>query len=161
MCAILDANVAFEVFGDDNKRTDAGERFLKWVFAGAERLVVGGKLLEELRIPPDLALQLQGAGRMKTEPKATVDARAKQLQDSCSSDDPHIVALALVSGARLLYTNDHKLMEDFTNPKLIDQPQGKIYPARGDGKYRDGRFQRTHRDLLRRRDLCRRSRQPA
>ena len=43
------------------------------------------------------------------------------------SDDPHIIALALVNGARLLYSNDLALQKDFRNAKLVSKPKGKIY----------------------------------
>ena len=33
-----------------------------------------------------------------------------------------------MSGARLLYSEDGPLIEDFTNKKLINNPEGKIYP---------------------------------
>ena len=46
MCAIVDANVAREVFGPS--APPAGEKFFAWLNKGSGRLVVGGKLLEEL-----------------------------------------------------------------------------------------------------------------
>ncbi len=46
MCAILDANVVHEVFG--RYGTEAGKEFLYWINRGRGRLVVGGKLLQEL-----------------------------------------------------------------------------------------------------------------
>ena len=44
MCAIVDANVAYEVFGRD--RPPAGERFFDWLSSPRGQLVVGGKLRE-------------------------------------------------------------------------------------------------------------------
>lgn len=35
------------------------------------------------------------------------------------SNDPHIIALAQASGARLLYSNDKKLQENFKDTKLV------------------------------------------
>ena len=46
MCAIVDASVAFEVFG--RKRTLAGIRFRDWLDDGRGQLVVGGRVLDEL-----------------------------------------------------------------------------------------------------------------
>ena len=46
MCAIVDANVANEVF--DPCKSEAGEKFYDWIDAATGRLVVGGKLLAEL-----------------------------------------------------------------------------------------------------------------
>jgi hypothetical protein len=45
----------------------------------------------------------------------------------CTCDDEHIIALALVSRARLLCSNDQNLVEDFTNRKIINKPRGKVY----------------------------------
>ena len=47
MCAIIDANVTFEVFG--RKQTEAGVQFRNWLDGDRGRLVVGGKNLKELR----------------------------------------------------------------------------------------------------------------
>ena len=41
----------------------------------------------------------------------------------CCSNDSHIVALAIVSGARVVVSRDQALAEDFTNPKLL-KPKG-------------------------------------
>ena len=47
MCAIIDANVSPEVFGDD--RTPRGKILYDWLTRGRTgRLVVGGELLREL-----------------------------------------------------------------------------------------------------------------
>ena len=46
MCAIVDTNVVHEVFG--RQPTDAGEGFFRWLNSGKGKLVVGGKLKEEL-----------------------------------------------------------------------------------------------------------------
>ncbi len=46
MCAIVDANVMHEVFGSNLQ--SAGEQFFNWIEKGTKRLVVGGKLREEL-----------------------------------------------------------------------------------------------------------------
>lgn len=55
MCAILDANVASEVFGKKD-RPEAGKAFFRWIDKGKRRLVVGGKLLAELSNPARISL---------------------------------------------------------------------------------------------------------
>lgn len=155
MCAIVDANVASEVFG--SSLPPAGERFFEWLNKGSGRLVVGGKLLEELEMgSADFrrwGQQAQLAGRMRIVSKREVDARTEQIQreGKISSDDPHVIALAQVSGARLLYSNDGDLQKDFGNGELIDDPRGKVYSTR-----RDKSFQRSHDRLLKNKNLCRR-----
>ena len=150
MCAIVDANVAPEVFG--HHRPPAGAEFFKWINQKGGRLVTGGKLLEELERTSarEWVRQAMIAGRIRTGDDSQVDARAVELRDSCISDDPHVIALAQVSGARLLYSNDRDLHRDFRNKRLIDGPRGSVYSTRDDKEFRD-----RHRRLLRRRDLCR------
>lgn len=154
MCAIVDANVVSEVFGSN--LPPAGEKFFEWLNKGNGRLVVGGKLLEELeKSSADFIYwgrEARLSGRMRIVSKREVDARTEQVQheDAISSDDPHVIALAQVSGARLLYSNDGDLQKDFRNGKLIDDPRGKVYSTR-----RDKSFQRSHDRLLKNKNLCR------
>ena len=150
MCAIVDANVAREVFS--HPRPAAGAEFFKWINRESGRLVAGGKLLEELNRTSarEWARQATIAGRIRSVDDAEVDARAAELRESCISDDPHVIALAQVSGARLLYANDGDLHRDFGDKRLLDGPRGKVYSTRDDKGFRE-----RHRRLLRRRDLCR------
>jgi hypothetical protein len=71
--------------------------------------------------------QLDQAGRAKAVPDAQVDARMRAVAPRCVSDDPHVIALAQVSGARLLCSLDLDLHKDFTNPQLINAPRGHVY----------------------------------
>ena len=156
MCAIVDANVANEVFGPN--QSEAGKKFYEWINAATGRLVVGGKLLAELKKGSptfvEWASALGEAGRMRTMNKDQVNAKAEAIKSKCVSDDSHIIALAQISGARLLFTNESsekkkRLGEDFKNKSLIDHPRGKIYTTRT-----NQRFTSTHKSLLRQRDLC-------
>ena len=152
MCAILDASVAAEVFRPNGP--EAGVEFLNWIKDGAGRLVVGGKLLEELNRTSarEWARQALNAGLIRSVSARKVNTRTETLQNegSCSSDDPHVIALAQVSGARLLYSNDNKLQRDFKNKTLIYGPRGKVYST-----LRDQSFTNSHSRLLCRKDLCR------
>ena len=156
MCAILDANTGSEVFGPNP--TPAGMKFLQWVNGGQGRLVVGGKLLSELEKLSAFGLWAKTAGlsgilrTVKEEPVAT---RTQQLEAGGRhvSDDPHVLALAQVSGARLLYSNDYNLQKDFKSKSLIDSPRGKVYTTNA-GK----EFSKVHQRLLGRKDLCKKGR---
>ena len=71
----------------------------------------------------------------------------------CISDDPHVIALARISGARLLCSNDKDLQQDFGTKNLIDRPRGKVYSTRDKQKYKE--YQpNVHGKLLANRDLC-------
>ena len=154
MCAIIDANVAHEVFGPSLQ--PAGKRFFDWVDKGSGRLVAGGKLLRELEsASPDFRVWAAGAvrsGRMRIENVGRVDSRTNELEDEqrCSSDDPHVIALAQVGGARLLYSNDTTLHADFKDKSLIDKPRGVVYST-NQGKD----FTSAHKRILARKNLCR------
>ena len=153
MCAIVDANVAYQVFGDD--RPAAGERFFDWLSSPRGQLVVGGKLRSELSRDRRFLKWFETAvryGRARSVIDEAVDDRAGELhrQGICKSDDEHVLALALVSGARLLYTNDPALIDDFGNREIVAQPRGKVYTTA-----RNDRVTDAHRRLLAARDLCR------
>lgn len=154
MCAIVDANVASEVFGENPP--PAAEEFLEWITDGRGVLVVGGRLYEELDgHSPDFrrwASQAILARQMRIEDEDLVNAKERQIRNAGQhrSDDPHVLALAHVSGARLLYSNDRDLQQDFGDRGLIDHPRGKVYSTLVNKS-----FARSHRNLLSRRDLCR------
>ena len=91
-----------------------------------------GKLSKELfnRIASRRYLRaLLQAGRAYQIPDATVQSEEQQVTASghCRSDDPHVVALARVSGARTLCSHDRALHQDFRNPDLISMPRGRVY----------------------------------
>ncbi len=153
MCAIVDNNVRDQVFGA-NSQSSAGRFFLEWLSSGRGKLVVGGGVLRELNEYSDFKRWLRTAlGRniATAVDDAAVDAETTIVQqnDVCKSDDEHVIALAHVSGARLLFTNDGDLQDDFKNPSIINNPRGVIYTTR-----RGVDVTRTHRKLLRRTDLC-------
>ncbi len=152
MCAILDANVAHQVFGEN--RPDAGKEFFNWLSRRKGKLVVGGKLLGELSRNDGFREWLNQAlqsGRARVIPKDQVESHNEDLlrKETCESDDSHIIALARESGARLLYSNDKMLHKDFKKKELIDNPRGLIYTT-----LQSGDFSKTHRSLLSRGRIC-------
>ena len=155
MCAIVDNNVANEVFG--SRPPEAGKRFRRWLDDRKGRLVVGGKLLRELSGNSGFREWFQQnelSGRLRQVKSSQVKTQEQKIREAslCQSDDEHVVALALVSGARLLYTNDAALIKDFKNRQIVANPSGKIYTM-----VKANRFTSTHRRLLALRNLCRRS----
>lgn len=151
MCAIVDANTAREVFSRD--RPPAGDRFLSWINSGSGRLVAGGKLLRELGKLNDFkvwANEAVNSGKMRVLNDADVNARTELIdREGIISDDPHVLAVAQISGARLLYSNDKDLHSDFKNRKLIDHPSGSVYSTS-----RTSNFTKSHRLLLGRKGIC-------
>ena len=164
MCAIVDTNVAGEIFGSN--RNSASQRFFEWLSGGQGRLVIGGALKTELRhrrLEEWLNEAIQ-AGRVFEQPEDRVEAATRTLQRGglCRSDDPHVIALAQVSGARLLYSNDYALQKDFTDVAILSgRDRGRVYTTvtgrRQPVAQQGGRLRPVHRQLLARRDLCRRT----
>ena len=157
MCAIIDANVTFEVFG--RKQTDAGVQFRKWLDGSRGRLVVGGKNLKELsrnrHFERWFREERRRGGRVRQTRNEIISARQQALvrEGLPTSDDEHVLALALVSGARLLYSNDRRLKNDFLNAEIIREPGGKVYTTQH-GKRHITHFTDEHEELLRTENLC-------
>ena len=92
--------------------------------------------------------QLAGTIVRADEEKVKDRAQEFETKKAMESDDPHVLGLALVSGARLLYTNDQKLQQDFKNSALI-RPRGKVYTTLVNRRFTD-----VHDGLLKQRNLC-------
>ena len=156
MCAIIDASVVRQAFG--RKPVPAAIKFINWIDSRKGRLTVGGsKVRKELEESPqkfkEWALEAIKSGKMRNVNDSKVDRKMAQLvaDGNCKSDDEHVIALAQVGGARLLYSNDRDLQQDFGDKSLIDRPRGKVYSTR-----KNKNFTHTHQRLLRlkKRDLC-------
>ena len=155
MCAIVDANVSHEVFAP-GRQTEAGKFFYDWLMRPNGGIIVaGGSLLRELNHSEPFR-RFFGARLLTPRSRRISDADiadaelAIRAQGLCRSNDEHILALARISGARLLFTNDRDLQDDFRDRRIIAAPRGRIYTTLEHGDVR-----RTHQDLLKRTDLCR------
>ena len=130
MCLIIDANVATHTFSSP-PHSDF-EPIRNALFQGQAYMVHGGRLTEEYsrigKVVAALAV-LDRAGRAKVIRSATLSVTEEKLRASgqCASNDFHIIALAQLSGARLLCSHDQLLHHDFTNKNLLSNPRGSIY----------------------------------
>ena len=153
-CAIVDANAVADVFGDSPSEAGAGLR--RWISSGNGRLISGGKLHVELRRASadfqQWASVARGAGQLTIFDDDELQPQVDYFDAHRSrrSNDPHVLALAIVSGARLLYSNDHALQQDFTDRNLIDGPRGRVFSTRV-----NSRFDRPKQRLLRNAPPCR------
>lgn len=153
MCAIVDANVARGVFTEIGS---AASHFMDQVKDKKIKIVVGGQKLKKEYEKAGMSRWLneaRNAGQVRFEKDEIVDDRAEELAlqheggiTRVRSDDYHILGLAQVSRARLLYSSDRDLHDDFTNKELIDNPRGKVYSTSVDEDLAD-----KHRSLLRQR----------
>ena len=152
MCLILDASARDDVFG--RNRTLAGKQLFRWLERPSARLVLGGKLTEELGSSHSFERWAETAvadGRVRSFNHDDVGAEAESLAADWqgSSNDRHVIALARVSRARILYAFDGDLREDFKNPALVPTPRGRLYPT-GDSQ----NATRRRRQLLNQANLC-------
>lgn len=133
MCIIIDANLASEIFRDTLNENYVP--IIYWLFSRDGIMIHGGKLSVELfRIgcASRSIKVLQQAGHAINIDNTTVGLEEQNINNLniCVSDDPHIIALARVSGARTLCSHDNDLHVDFKNKNLIDKPRGSIYQDR-------------------------------
>jgi hypothetical protein len=129
---IIDANLVTLIF-----REPPHEDFLpvfNWLHDEQRdgRLVFGGKLAVELNQVRGARRYLRAllqAGRAILIPNGEVSIEEKRVIRTglCKSDDPHVIALARISGARTLCSCDKDLHDDFKNRRLISRPRGSVY----------------------------------
>lgn len=127
MCLIVDANVASDFFCNNGAHY---RELLEAVARGRCCVYYGGELRREygkMRTVREKIIGLDRAGRAKLLPDSEVDSLADTIANVCTSDDPHVVALAMITSCRLLCTNDKLLQQDFTNAQLLAKPRGNIY----------------------------------
>ena len=132
MCAIVDNNMRDRFFS--NPVDPALRPLWRWIDDGKGVLVVGGHLLNELLGARSAANAIQvwvQAGRAVIVDGGEVDKETERLElaGACLSDDEHVIALARISGARLLCSEDQRLHADFKNSELIAAPGGVVYQS--------------------------------
>lgn len=127
MCLIVDANAASRFLAQPSAIID-------WLLGnrGEPRLVAAGKLREELSVIGEvrrLLVRLEQAGRLRSADATHLHREQTRLRSAghCTSNDHHVLALAIVSGARTLATHDDPLTADFRNPAIIANPRGRVY----------------------------------
>jgi hypothetical protein len=146
MCLIIDANVAHELCGSVSERA---RPLVEWLLSGKGVVVVGGKLSKELSKNQELVsffTTLSRSGRLlvinsERIENSTPDSVGKS-DNHIKSNDSHVIGLAMASGARLLFSEDAKLQQDFKNKKVISGTKGKVYSKT------------THAHLLTESKLC-------
>lgn len=130
MCAIIDASVAGLVFTVPYRAEYVP--LWRWIEEKDGKIVYGGKLVDELdRVPKAKSrlAELKRSGRAMICASQNVNNEEKAIrkQRLCRSNDPHVIALARISGARVLCAEDGALESDFKNTRLVPSPRGKIY----------------------------------
>ena len=134
MCIIVDANKMGTFLADPASEDAAPIRH--WLERGSGTLVYStdGRFAREMSEKgKEKLLGYVRAGRARHVPAADFhdDEQRLNKNKTLRSDDPHVLALARFSGARVLFTADGDLKDDFKNKHLIDNPRGKIYSGQG------------------------------
>lgn len=135
MCIIVDANM-LGMFLADGENVDAGP-IHAWLRRGKGVVVysTGRTFAKELgRRARDRLAQYVRAGMAVRVSEERFHEDVRFLRTRIRSDDPHVLALARASGARILYTADHRLMDDFKDKRFIDEPRGKVYTGAANAK---------------------------
>lgn len=131
MCIIVDANAAHEM-ASSPVHVD-GRPVLRWLVSRRGKLALGGRLSVELERTPlrGLLVELARFGGTQVYRAETLKWAETQLrnEDLCKSNDLHVIALAIVSGARLLYSRDRRLQADFRSSRVVNNPRGHVYSS--------------------------------
>lgn len=129
MCIIVDANrlSTFANLNDPN-----AEPIHRWLRRGATIVYsVEGAFANEISYKAKRLLQdYDRAGIARNFPAQSFVEELRKVQRlELRSDDPHVLALARASGARLLYSNDRNLHDDFRDTQIVPRPKGKVYSS--------------------------------
>lgn len=129
MCIIIDANMFSNFI---NPKKEDMEPVRNWINKQNGKLVYSPaeKFESELKRHQKMNRQIREyskRGKLTLINPEEVTSRMRKLEKErkLKSNDAHIIALAQVSGATLLASEDKKLQADFKNSEFI--PGGKIY----------------------------------
>lgn len=135
MCLVIDSSV-FNVFFSHLDFEPAH----KWVRNGPGKVIIGGsKYKTELReCARVLAMmgELEKSGRTVTLSHEDVDRmqRVVEATGGLHSNDAHIIAMVIVSGCKVVCTNDDGLQRDFRDKfrAKFGVPRPRVYKNRKD-----------------------------
>ncbi len=130
MCILIDANRTGDLV--KSPPGPAARLVLDYVGNSGGKIVVGGKLEKELVHNHNLLklfVEWKRAQRLVQIKAEVIESRVEELARARlhQSNDLHVLALALASGARVLWTDDRALQDDFRNKSLIDNPRGRVF----------------------------------
>ena len=125
MCVILDANMFGEFKDQDNEDM---QPVWNWLEKKNGKIAYSNtkKFDEEWERGglTDLIKLLKQAEKLKEIPAPDVQQKENELTGKIASDDPHIIALAIVADVKVLVSSDRALHQDFKNRNLVG---GKVY----------------------------------
>ena len=138
MCLIIDSDRFFNVLSEPV--SEDFRPIVNWLRRRRGKLIYSfsGKYGNELNDNAKIRLaQYKTAGYAESVDENKLSEYTEEVSKNPSlvSNDAHIIALALISGARLLFTGDSDLMDDFRNRKVLTgKKRGKIYSGSQNAK---------------------------
>lgn len=144
MCVVIDMNVIKAVFNAEDKKHEYFKPVKDWILVGKGKMVVGGNTyyqeLSELHNFRRFYLALRKAGKVVIGgDEKVIDELEEKLKGETSHrdfDDPHIVALLIVSGCKVICSNDARAYPFFQKKDWYPKNQSvpKIYCERSHAK---------------------------
>ena len=109
MCIVIDTCTFASVFDPNSRKHNDFRPVRRWIVSGNGKVVYGGtKYKQELRKTSKylrIIAELSKASRVVAIPDESVDAKQREIEKAFNHrdfDDPHIVAIVIVSGCRLI-----------------------------------------------------------
>lgn len=130
MCIIIDTCVIHCVFGEKSKNHANFEAVLTWLRDRDGKMIYGGnKYKKELKSSigkyRKLFSQLLKSGKIIQLNDANVDSIQKDIENLETNkdfDDPHLIAIIIESGCKILCTNDKRAIKFLKKPHLYPRP---------------------------------------
>lgn len=137
MCMIIDANTIPCVFSCTNQKHNDFKPVLKWLIYGKAKLNLGGKLLtkeiaEKQKSYMPFLLELNKFNKIHMFKSQIIDNKEKEIKQKESDpdfDDPHIIALSIISNTQVIVTDDARAFKFLKKIKEYDKNANvpKIY----------------------------------
>ncbi len=115
MCLIIDANCIARVFDANNDDHEDFKKVLEWITEGCGKMIYGGKTYKEelAKLTKFLPLlkELHTKRKLILLDDALVDQAedcAKKKEDDKDFDDPHLVAIVVISRCQVVCSKDKR-----------------------------------------------------
>lgn len=138
MCMIIDANTISSVFSGSNNKHAFFSPLLRWFLYGRAKICLGGKLRtveqKKLIAYQSLFKELSRFNKVHTFDDSLVNEKEHEItmiESDPDFDDPHIIALIIVSGAKVLCSDDSRSFRFVRKIKEYDSRsvKPKIYTS--------------------------------
>lgn len=128
MCMIVDANVIPCVFSSKNAKHNDFKPVLQWLLFGKAKIIMGGKLwtkeiAEKQKSYVPLLLEMNKFNKVHFYDNTIIDSKENEIKSKEQDpdfDDPHIIALCIISKAKLLCSDDSRSFKFIRKIKEYD-----------------------------------------